>query len=83
MKFYVALLVLKGCLLACGTEELDNTDQQEVINPNPPVSHTYSCAEQEVTCGKDTDRYYELVAGYFKYWIPNFPRYELQYYFDV
>jgi hypothetical protein len=36
MKFYVALLVLKGLLLACGTEELDNTDQQEVINPTPP-----------------------------------------------
>lgn len=46
---------------------------ETVIDPNPPVSSTYSCAEQEATCGQDTDRYYELVAGYYKYWIPNFP----------
>eukprot|EP00529_Nitzschia_sp_RCC80_P016040 CAMPEP_0113500606 /NCGR_PEP_ID=MMETSP0014_2-20120614/32433_1 /TAXON_ID=2857 /ORGANISM="Nitzschia sp." /LENGTH=669 /DNA_ID=CAMNT_0000394983 /DNA_START=103 /DNA_END=2109 /DNA_ORIENTATION=+ /assembly_acc=CAM_ASM_000159 len=50
--------------------------EETVINPNPPVYETYSCAEQEATCGKDTDRYYELIAGYYKYWIPNFPSIE-------
>ena len=71
MKFHITFLALKTLLLA--TTVSGKSSNERVINPNPPVSHTYSCKAQEQTCGKDTDRYYELVAGYNKYWVENFP----------
>ena len=68
MKLPFSLLALHSMLLVNAASAKNNDD------PNPPVSHTYSCAAQENICGKNTDRYYELVAGYNKYWVPNFPR---------
>jgi hypothetical protein len=59
-------------LISGSFSQVDET----VINPNPPTYNTYSCAEQELTCGLETDRYYELVAGYNKYWIEGFPSVE-------
>ena len=67
MKIPILLLTFESLLLVNAVSSKSGDD------PNPPVSHTYSCAAQEQTCGKNTDRYYELVAGYNKYWVPNFP----------
>jgi FtsP/CotA-like multicopper oxidase with cupredoxin domain len=75
MKHSFFYLFLQSLLLLTGSFSQGEGDET-VIDPNPPTYNTYSCAELEQTCGLETDRYYELVAGYNKYWIEGFPSVE-------
>ncbi|CAB9497805.1 Multicopper oxidase [Seminavis robusta] len=49
------------------------SEDENPRHPLPLASISYSCAVQERTCGTTTDRYYEIIASYEKYWIENYP----------
>jgi hypothetical protein len=73
MKLSFSFLTLQSLLLIPRSfSQVDET----IKNPNSPAYNSYSCVEQEQTCGLEADHYYELVAGYNMYWVEACPSVE-------